>query len=306
MEREEPRLDLVVAGHTNIDRFLFAEKLPEADRTVPLRGQRVALGGTAATLARQAARAGVHTGLISRIGPDFPESFLVELRRDGVDLTGLERVPDTQSPTCYIVEDGRGHQVTFIHQGPMEQVRGALLPEAVLGTTRWLHLTTGAPAWQLALKSAARAFGVRVAVDPAQELHYLWDAAHLSALLSGAEMLFGNASEIKRVLALLRLRDITALLARVPLVVMTQGARGVVAYSRAGTLRVPAQRVASATQVTGAGDSFRGGFYGAFFAGQPLREALEEGTRTAAAWMRQRPPTAARAGRTTNAEHASR
>ncbi|MCI4367734.1 MAG: PfkB family carbohydrate kinase, partial [Thermoplasmata archaeon] len=38
-------------------------------------------------------------------------------------------------------------------------------------------------------------------------------------------------------------------------------------------------------QVTGAGDAFRGGFFAAYFDGQPTRHCLVAGTRSAARWM---------------------
>lgn len=285
--REEPRLDLIVAGHTNIDRILRVEELPAPDRTVPLVGQRTILGGTAATLARIASRSGVRTGLVSRVGLDFPEAFVAELRRDAIDLSGLERVPDSISPTCYIIEDAHGHQVTFIHQGPMDSAEDAFVPEELLASGQWLHLTTGPPTWQLKLKEAARARGLRVAVDPAQEIHYRWPACQLRELLRGSEMLFGNELEVRDILRLLKLKRPEELLPTVPVVIMTRGAKGVVAYTRAETLRVPVPELRGPVQVTGAGDSFRGGFYAAFFEGRALRDAIVEGTRVAQSWMRQ-------------------
>jgi nucleoside kinase len=284
--REGPRLELVVAGHANIDRFLSVAEWPELDRTVPLLAERSALGGTAATLARCAARAGVRVGLVARVGSEFPTEFLALLRRDGVALDGVERVPDARSPTCYVIEDGRGHQVTLIHQGPMGDPRGAAIPDDLLGRTDWLHLTTGAPRYLLQLKLAARRAGVRVAVDPAQEVHYLWNAGDLRRLLEGAEILFGNRSEIDRILALLHRRRVEELLTTVPLVIRTEGARGATAFARTGTVHAPAGAVPKGASVTGAGDAFRGGFYGAFFRGEPLGGALREGHRAATAWMR--------------------
>lgn len=288
---EEPGLDLLVAGHTNIDHLLAVASLPAPDRTVPIERLDSVLGGTAATIARVAARSGVCTGLVSRVGTDFPEAFAAALRRDGVDLSGLERVPDARSPACYIADDGRGHQVAFMHQGPMGDCRGAAVPEPLLASARWLHLTTGDPRYQLALKRAARRHGVRIAADPAQEVHYRWSGPELAELLVEAEILFGNESELRRISALLGAPGPAGLLDRVPTVIMTRGARGVHAWTRAGTFSVPAPRLAGAHPVTGAGDAFRGGFYGEFFRGRPLEAALRAGTRTAAAWIR---PAAAR------------
>ncbi|MCI4362897.1 MAG: carbohydrate kinase family protein [Thermoplasmata archaeon] len=290
---------LLVAGHTNIDRFLRVERLPSPDRTVPMLGMREALGGTAATIARNAARRGVRTGLLSRVGPEFPVEFRRRLEADGVDLRGLEVVRGARSPTCFILEDGRGSQMTAIYQGPMGDAARALLPRALFKEYSWLHLTTGDPRFQLRLKAAARALGVRVAVDPAQELHYWWRAGPLRQLLDGAEILFANRSEAERAVALLGLRRPEDLVALVPLVVVTMGPQGVVAHHRAGTEKVKATPVRGPHQTTGAGDAFRGGFYAGWFQGAPLRRCLEKGTRAASEWIRRGDPThgASRRGR---------
>jgi sugar/nucleoside kinase (ribokinase family) len=291
MPPEDPqagRLDLVVAGHVNIDHFLHVARMPTRERTVPLTGRATALGGPGGTLARIAARHGVKVGLIARVGEDLPAAFREELRRDGVDLSGLETVPGAYSPACYIFEDGRGHQMTVIDQGPMGTAAGAAVPEALLVRAGWLHLTTGDPAFLLRLKRAARERGLRVAVDPAQEVHYRWTRRPLEELLSGAEMVFGNVAEIARMRTLLRLPSDEALLDRVPLVLRTEGAAGVTAFSRAGTTHVPAARLRRRAKVTGAGDAFRGGFYAAFFRGEPLQNAMRAGTVAAAEWMQRK------------------
>jgi nucleoside kinase len=278
---DRPR-DIVVAGHVNVDRFLRVEAFPAPDRTVPVAANRVALGGTASLIALSAARLGVRVGLIARIGADFPPRFREELREAGVDVRGLERVAGAGSPTCYIVEDRRGEQRTLIDQGAMASPRRARPPGRWLREYSWIHLGTGDPASQLRLSAAARAMRLKVAVDPAQEIFYRWGAPAFRRLLGPAEILFGNESEIQRAGELVGARTTAGLLERVPLIVRTEGRRGATAFSRAGTVHVPARRPRVVRTVVGAGDAFRGGFYAAWFGGEPLRTCLESGARAAA------------------------
>ncbi len=283
--------DLLVVGHTNIDRFLHVPRLPDPDRTVPVVSHETRLGGTAANIARVAARLGVRTALHSFVGADFPRPFREELRSDGVDLGGLCVVPGAYSPTCYIVEDLRGAQVTLIEQGPMERPPRRSLPASLVGRSRWVHLTTGDPAYQLGILRLARTAGRRVAADPAQEIHYRWTSARLRELLEGSEIFFGNRSETLRAQRLLGLDGPRALTKLSPLVVATQGALGSVAYSRRGTERVAGTRVPHPQRITGAGDAFRGGFYAGWFGGAPVRECLRAGARAATTWLRRGGPS---------------
>ncbi|HYA71441.1 MAG TPA: PfkB family carbohydrate kinase, partial [Thermoplasmata archaeon] len=104
-------------------------------------------------------------------------------------------------------------------------------------------------------------------------------------LLSGSEILFGNRSEIARALEFVGGHRAEDLLEFVPLLIRTEGHRGASAFSRAGSVHVPATRPTRVRTLVGAGDAFRGGFYAAWFAGQPLASCLTAGTRSSARWI---------------------
>jgi len=159
------------------------------------------------------------------------------------------------------------------------------VPLALLGEAPWVHLTTGAPGYLMRVKAEVRRRGGRIAVDPAQEIHYRWTGPALEALLEDAEMFFGNGHEIDRATELLGCRRWTDLVDLVPLVIRTNGRRGVEAISRAGLVKVPGERPRRLATVTGAGDAFRGGFYAGWIEGAPLRLSLRAGVRSARAWI---------------------
>ncbi len=280
-----PRRDLAVSGHVNVDRFLSVDRFPAPDRTEPVRGARVALGGTATNVALVAAAHGVRVGLIARIGVGFPPDFRRRLVRARIDLGGLRTVPSRRTPECYIVEDRDGHQRTMIDQGAMDSGVDATVSRSWLGRFAWLHVGTGAPTDQLALASTARSLGLRVAADPAQEIFYGWSGRELRRLLAESEILFGNAAELDHAARLTGVRGPRGLLERVPLVVRTEGPRGATAFARSGAVHVPAVRPRRRRTFVGAGDAFRGGFYGAFFRGAPTPTCLAAGTTAAARWI---------------------
>jgi ribokinase len=288
MERGDGERDreLLVSGHVNVDRFLALPEFPAHDTTVPVLEQRVVLGGTAGNIAHAAARLGVRTGLIARVGEGFPATFRRRLERDGIDLRGLVDLPGRPTPTAYILEDPRHRQRTLMEQGAMSDgIPDRAAPRPWLKEYAWLHLTTGPPDLQLSLLAAARVHRVRVAADPAQEVHYRWDRDRLRRLLAGSEILFGNRAEIARIVGRLGAGRVERLVERVPLVVRTEGGDGATAFSRAGTVHVPSRRPRRVATVVGAGDFFRGGFYAAWFHGEPLDRCLRAGADAAVRTM---------------------
>ena len=285
--RTSARLDLLVVGHTNVDRFLDVVELPEADRTVPLLASHESLGGTAATIAISAARYGVRSGLVSLVGDDFPPRFRTLLTMAHVDILGVTAVRGARTPSCWILEDGRGCQMTVIDQGAMGDASRAAVPTQLVSAASWVHLTTGDPAYQLRVLQEARRLGRPVSADPAQEVHYRWGSNQLRTLLEGSEILFGNLAEVRAVTQKLGLHRMEDLLDRVPLVVITLGRNGARALTRAGPRSVAGGSPVEVSHVTGAGDAFRGGFYAGWFAGQPLGACLTAGTRAARDWLKE-------------------
>ncbi len=280
------RRELLVAGHVNVDRHLRVPRFPGPDRTEPVLAERTELGGTATNLARVATRLGVRTGILSRVGRGFPPEYSRLLRAEGIDLRGLSLDPDVPTPSCTILEEPSGATRTVIQQGPMGSAGSRELPGRWLAEYAWLHLATGDPSFYVELARASRARGVKVAVDPAQEIFYRWDARRLRAVLASAEVLFGNRREIRHAGRLVG-GGIRGLLARVPLVVRTEGPAGATAFSRVGTVRSAATVPHRMRSLVGAGDAFRGGFYARWFHGETLARCLDGGSQAASRWIEQ-------------------
>ena len=287
---DRPR-DLIVAGHVNVDRRLALEEFPAPDRTVPAAAAPPELGGTATNLGRVAAANGLRVGLFARVGDGFPAEFLDRIDRAGIDLRGVTTVRGRATPTCFILEDRHGGQRTLIDQGAMaDDGTAAPIPAAWLREYAWVHIGTGPPAIQLRLAERARAAGVRVAADPAQEIFYRWSPTTFRRLLSRSELLFGNRDEIARAVELVGGRSAADLLELVPAVVRTEGRRGATFLTRAGRVHAAPPSPRRARSYVGAGDAFRGGFYAAFLRGEAAPATLRAGHRAAAAWIAGRRP----------------
>lgn len=281
MARDAGARQLLVAGHVNVDHFLSVARMPGPDRTAPVLAERRELGGTATNVARSARRHGVTVGLLGSVGDGFPATFRAALSREGIDLRGLRTVAGAPTPSCTIVEDRTGRTRTLIQQGPMGDSDRPRLPGPWWRAYRWLHLGTGSPEYYLRLATEARRDRRQVALDPAQEILYRWDRATLRKILPLAEILFGNRAEIDRAARWSGPRGVRSLLERVPLVVRTEGPQGASAFFRGGTAHVPSRRPRTVRTFVGAGDAFRGGFYGSWFAGDPLSRCLAAGNRAA-------------------------
>lgn len=252
---------LGVFGHVVLDHLFRVPHLPEANTSIQVSDARSSFGGTAGTLARAAARMGVETALAAFVGEDFPEAYRQALRGEGVDLTDLRPVAGHRTPTAWVFSDPEGNQMTVIDQGPMADAPEREVLEHTVRASEVVHIATGRPEYYMKVAELARSLGRRVAFDPAQEIHYVYDAPAFERLFRQADLFFGNRGEYEKAASFLGLEDPEAMAAGGRVLVQTRGVKGSVVYAPEGAWRIPAIPAEQTGDVTGAGDVYRAGFY---------------------------------------------
>ncbi|MHB8634043.1 MAG: carbohydrate kinase family protein [Thermoplasmatota archaeon] len=277
---------LAVCGHANVDVQLQVKRLPTVGTSEPVVERRTVWGGTAANIARHAGGLGVAARLWSRVGPDFPSEWRHALEKDGVDLSHLRTVPGALTPTCFIFTDALDRQMYCMDQGAMASMAEDPPPPGLLeGLAQggWLHLATGDPLAYAQVAAAANELSVGVALDPGQEMRFRYDGRALRGLLEMCDTLFVNEEELKVACGLLELTSPEEILAAVPHLVVTRGAKGASLYRRGQkSLHANAFAVERVVDPTGAGDAFRAGWYAALSEGNAMEEALRWGQAAAA------------------------
>lgn len=281
---------LAVCGHSNLDVILRVKELPQAGQSTPVIERRVARGGNGSNIASHAASLGVPVRLWSRVGEDFPDDWRADLERLGVDLSHLAVARGAATPTCFIFTDLLDRQSFAIDGGPMTAMAQAPpAPSLVEGLDPdgWLHVSTGDPIAYAPVVDAARRAGLRVALDPGQEMSFRYDRRALAGLLAWCDAFFLNEAELRVACGLLGHAAPEDLLRHVPLVVVTRGEKGASLYRRDGrTVHAPAFAIDRVVDPTGAGDAFRAGWYAALHAGRSVEDALRWGQAAGAAKTR--------------------
>ena len=84
------RFDVVGVGYTALDYLGIVPHLPEEDHKLEMSGFAVQGGGPTATALVTARRLGLDSSFLGKVGDDdFGRKMIDELRREGVDLSGL-------------------------------------------------------------------------------------------------------------------------------------------------------------------------------------------------------------------------
>ena len=289
--------EVVVAGYASIDRVFEASAPPVPGRTALLRGAvdvPPRFGGCGPTAARQLARLGCRTGLVSWLGDDAPgRAYLRALAEEGVDVRGVLVAAGATSPRSYLFYDPAGGATCYYHPSASPALGMHDGARAMLATAGVLALTVGPAGLTEALLDARQPdvrVGWSVKADPDAYPEPL-----RRRLLAEADVVCLNRTELPFLTAALdqppgRDEEQTlAVLRRATgaVVVLTAGADGCRVAWAGGDVRVPASPVAVADP-TGAGDVFFGAFVAAWYRGAEPDAAARSATDSTRSFLQAR------------------
>ncbi len=111
MSEIEKTWDVVVVGGANMDYMVRGPRLPRPGET--LRGDEFLQtpGGKGANQAVASARLGARAAFVGRVGADARgEAAIAQLQREGVDVRGVARDPDTFTGVALVMVDQHGEK----------------------------------------------------------------------------------------------------------------------------------------------------------------------------------------------------
>ncbi|MFQ6612804.1 MAG: PfkB family carbohydrate kinase [Fidelibacterota bacterium] len=242
----------------------------------PAGGRDNVIGGST-TYAMVAASRVAPVSIVGIVGSDFPDEGWELYRQYGADLTDLQTVVGSTFRW-----GGRYHQnwddrdTIFTNLGVFENFTPRLHPD----NRQHSHvlLANIHPSIQLSIIDQTSRSEM-VVVDTMN----LWIETELSSLkvvLSRSQVLLINETEAMMLAGSKSISDsVPELLDMGPdIVVVKRGSQGALAFRGDTTIEIGSYPVEKVIDPTGAGDSFGGGFTAALANGEPLEEALVEGS----------------------------
>ncbi|MCU0541602.1 MAG: ribokinase [Oscillatoriaceae cyanobacterium Prado104] len=272
-------MTVIVFGSINADLAVKTPRLPQPGETVTGSNFCTSGGGKGANQAVAAARLGIPTHIIGRVGSDrFAEELLTNLQSYGLNTDNISIDKDTNSGIAIIAVDDRGQNNIIVIPGANNNVGETdleslkkLLPGA---TSLLLQLEISLPIVQKAAVIASEA-GVRVILDPAParsnlpvELYPLIDIITPNEVEAGQLVGFPVNDAESAMLAGKELRRRGVRNAIVKL-----GAKGAVCVTETDSIFVPAFAV-EAVDTVAAGDAFNGGLAAGLDVGLSVSEAV--------------------------------
>jgi sugar/nucleoside kinase (ribokinase family) len=253
---------VVCVGLATRDTILVVPRHPGPDDLVMASDVAVAGGGPAATAAVALARLGVPTYFVGAVGDDGVGDFIRGgLAEEGVDVSELATVAGARSPQSAILV-GRATRSIAAFGGTSSRPKlGAQARELCRGAA-WVHVD------QTGYGAVPR--DVRLSIDGGNPIDGL-DLAGVALYVPTETALAAQVGDAR-----------AALDAGAELVVVTRGAAGSVAHTRAGEVIESPGHPVEVMSTLGAGDVFHGALLAQLVQEVPLGAALSFANRCAA------------------------
>ncbi len=265
-------VDLIVSGDDVRPQFGQVEKLV-GDYTLEM-------GGSCSLFACQAARLGLRTAILGRVGDDsFGRLVVRRLQECGVDTRYVTVDPQLKTGLgIALCQDNDRAILTYM--GTINVLQPADVTGELLASARHLHhgsyyLHTGLLPGIPDIFRRAKQLGLSTSLDPNWDPQELWDA-NLAEVLPYTDILMPNQQEARFISHQTSLAEAVAHFHAlgVHLVTVKLGAEGALVDDGQASLRRGVTPVSGGDSI-GAGDSFDAGFLAGWLRGLPLERCLE-------------------------------
>jgi len=273
--------DILSVGDINIEITLTNLK------SMPVLGQEIlaedvyrTMGGSTVNTAVGAARMGLRSAFVGKVGMDADGAYLTEtLKGFGVDASHM--AVDEHTPTGVTISLAtQGDRAMVTCLGAIGTLTAEDIPDELLKSARHLHvagyfLQTALRPMLPELFERAHALGLTVSLDTGWDDSGAW--AGVRELLPKVDIFFPNESEAAALTGCAAVTDAARELATLcRTAVVKHGKHGAVVCADGVLLERPAYP-GEPVDTTGAGDAFNGGYLGAYLRGLPTETCLRYG-----------------------------
>lgn len=278
---------IIVFGSINMDLNMRVKNFPQAGETMISRSYSMTPGGKGANQALSAARLGVKTALIGKVGDDGPGIRAQKvLRRNEVITSGVAVSEDMPTGMAMVLRNHAGENQIIIASGANAQVSAEQAPEEILGKGNYLLTQMEVPLEQNAIvmkrakdNGAKIVFNLAPALEIPKPMLTLADyliVNQIEARQLGQKMGINvEQSAAKLAYALAKEGNLICLI--------TMGDKGSVIVTPEGEAwAMESIKLDKVVDTTGAGDCFCGTFTACLHEGKSIKSALRYATAAAA------------------------
>jgi len=258
-------MEIFISGSMAYDRLMnfpgkfedhiLPEKIHILNVSFTVGGMNEKFGGTAGNIAYSLSLLNESPVILATVGRDF-DRYRDWLVKNNLPLKGIKTTLDEFTASAYITTDSQGNQLTTFNIGAMKDTSAYkfenINPSGTVGI-----ISPGNFEDMLSYSRYYKKSGIPYIFDPGQQIPMLSKDA-LSEMIDRADILISNNYELDMIKKATGFKK-SDLPEKAKIVITTLGEKGVYVCSSGQEYTIPAARVDSVCDPTGAGDAFRAG-----------------------------------------------
>jgi len=270
------KLDVLALGTCNIDFLMNVSRFAVADDEVDTEKLNITLGGSAANFAIKTSEMGLNTGIMARIGKDDYGRYISSQFKDRKINTQRLIAIDEKTGMAFIAVDHMGERSIYTFMGANSKFELEKQDIDLIKRSEILHITG---MYIEAVEEASKHAKI-LSLNPGALLSS-YGVELLGNILERTDMLFLNKKEVTLMTGTNYIEGARLLIDMgVPMVIVTLGGQGSKLFTTDGEIQQASNKV-TATDTTGAGDSFAAGFINGFYKEKEFDACLKEGNKSA-------------------------
>lgn len=223
-------------------------------------------GGCGGNIAYNLALLGQCPLLMATVGQDAPE-YVVWLRDQGVDTSGVLQLPDEFTASFFVSTDQDNNQIASFYTGAMAKASQISFRDNNPGAIEMAIISPNDPVAMVKYARECRELGIPYIYDPSQQIPRLLPAELVEGM-EGAKVLIVNDYEFGMIKNQTGLSD-QEIRELIEVVIITCGERGSVVHAAEDAWEIPIAPPRRIADPTGVGDAYRAGFITGMCQGLP-------------------------------------
>ncbi len=279
------KFDVVVLGDTNPDLILTSRDIvPEFGQVEKwIDDAELTIGGSACIFAAGAAKLGLKTAYIGKVGDDdFGRFMRDQLSAKGIDVSGLVIDPSIKTGLGISLSTGNDRAI-LTYGGSIPLLNYQDIDFDIIAAGRHLHsgsfyLLDSLRPEMAQVYQRAKALGLSTSIDTNYDPKEVWEQNQIMGVLAHTDIFLPNTTELEKISGKTDLESAKKFFTGSSdlLLAVKNGDAGALAFQRDQHYAAESIQV-SPVDTTGAGDSFDAGFIFGYLSGFSIEKSLRIG-----------------------------
>lgn len=279
-------IDLIISGYCSLDHIIKTHAKPIIGKTAVIINNNYAnnyYGGCSVNVAYHLAKLNLNVSPIIRVGKDYESSgFKSYLEEIGINMQGIEKIPNSNTSSTFIIEDPNHNHITLFYEGAMAKEYIKPYKNSWFSQAKCALMTVASLEDNKEFLKKVKKYNIPLFLGMKMDSN-AFPKELLKEFLQEVKVFFVNEDEASCILDIYKLNniyDLFEILPKLEVVVITKGENGSKAVYKDNNIKEISIGIIHSTNVVdtvGAGDAYIAGYIYGYLTKKDIKTSMQYG-----------------------------